>query len=333
MIFKYLNCNSLQIRNKLQQPKEKLTQLHKINRATFSDNYLKSFLSNFPLVFSDESIVALQPFRKKIKVMPIFQNDEYFFDKCGYPIKIMIWGCIGFNFKSKLILIKEKLNSKEYLKILIENNIIVSLNERYGPLAYIFQQDGASPHRAKKTINCLSQKVKLLEGDLSWPSNSPDLNVIEIIWAIIKAKLDTDKIKDSKSLFDEINKIWEEIPISTINNLVLSFQSRLHSCIMLHGESLNGNKKLMKKFQESYQTGNEYIEKKRQENTSKAYFIEESNHFFNQIKLFDTRGNQCINKNCTESIRICNILPEYFLEKINMPKPISKHGNLVFVPK
>lgn len=55
----------------------------------------------------------------------------------------MICGSVGLNFKSKLILITKKLDSKEYFKILIENNIIESFNERYGTFGYIFQQDGA----------------------------------------------------------------------------------------------------------------------------------------------------------------------------------------------
>ena len=95
-------------------------------------------------------MIILEPFRKKIKVLPIFDNDDYYFEKEGYPTKIMIWACVAHDFKSPIILIKNKLNSKEYLKILEENNIINLLNERFGNFAYVFQQDGASSHRAKK---------------------------------------------------------------------------------------------------------------------------------------------------------------------------------------
>lgn len=44
-------CNSLQIKNKFQQPKEKLMQLHKINGKTFSENYLKSIYLKFSSCF------------------------------------------------------------------------------------------------------------------------------------------------------------------------------------------------------------------------------------------------------------------------------------------
>ena len=134
------------------------------------------------------------------------------------------------------------------IQILKNNQIIESCNERFGNLGFIFQQDGASPHRAKNTIQFLSQKVKLLKDVIKWPANSPDLNVIEIIWAIIKSRINIEKVENKKDLFEKVKQIWDEIPIETINLLIDSFHSRIKTCIQLNGESLNGKKKVMKKF-------------------------------------------------------------------------------------
>ena len=75
-----------------------------------------------------------------------------------------------------------------------------------------------------------------------------------MLWAIIKAKLIIDEITTAEQLFEEIQKIWDEIPISnqTINLLIQSFDSKLKTCAALHGESLNEKKKIRKLFQESY---------------------------------------------------------------------------------
>lgn len=236
---------NLNIKNKFQKPKEMLTSLQKENRVLFSKNLLKSELYLLPMTFSDESMVCLEPFKKKkIKILPILDNDDYFCEKQGYPIKIMIWGCIALNYKSPIIWVKKKLNSNEYIKLLCDNLIFEDLNKRFGNFSYIFQQDGASSHRAKNTLNFLNTKVKIYKDDLKWPANSPDLNVIEMLWAIIKARINVDEISNQEQLFNEIKKIWEDIPISTINLLIQSFDSRLKTCIQLKGESLNGKKKV-----------------------------------------------------------------------------------------
>ena len=63
----------------------------------------------------------------------------------------MIWGCIAKNYKSPLIRINGKLNSKNYIEMLQQNQIIESLNSRFGGKAFVFQQGGAPAHRANKT--------------------------------------------------------------------------------------------------------------------------------------------------------------------------------------
>ena len=38
-------------------------------------------------------------------------------------------------------------------------------------------------------------------------------------------------------------QIWDEIPISTMNALIMSFDAKIKTCITVLGESLNGEKK------------------------------------------------------------------------------------------
>lgn len=269
--------------------------------------------------------------KKKIKILPYIDNDEYFYEKSGYPLKIMIWGAIAKDFKSPLILIDGKLNSIKYIKMLEDNNIFHLLNKRFGNNGYVFQQDGASSHTAAITINFLSQKVKLLKDDIKWPANSPDLNVIEIIWAIIKSRINIEKVENKKDLFEKVKQIWDEIPIETINLLIDSFHSRIKTCIQLNGESLNGKKKVMKKFGISYEEGNKSFEDKQLEKKSIEKFINESKYYFNCLSHLDMKNTQCNRLTCCESDRICRILPEKLLNKIKMPKPMRISTGKVYI--
>lgn len=242
----------------------------------------------------------------------------------------MVWGAIAFNFKSPLIWVKKKLNSEKYINILNDNLIFEQLDQRFGKFSYVFQQDGASSHRAKNTMNFLNSKVKHLTGDPKWPANSPDLNVIEMLWAIIKSRLNVEGISTQEELFLRIKQIWDEIPLSTINLLIQSFDSRLKTCIAINGESLNGKKKIRKMFQDSYEIGNNYVKLRNEEKIQKACFINESQRFF--CHLVDDQ-HHCTRSNCNDSIEICKILPQRFLDKVQMPKPITKQGSSIYLPK
>ena len=190
------------------------------------------------IIFSDESRFCNRPdnlkiWKKKGDACDSFSTIEY----SKVIIKTMAWGAIGLNFKSKLYFHRKGVNGTAYIHCLNHTNIFSSLDEQFGNGNYLFQQDGATCHHTDETIHFLLNKCRSLHG---WPPNSPDLSPIEMIWAYMKRKLaKLPRAKNVQELEAQLTQIWDEIPIATINKLILSFRYRLEMCRQVGGRSIS----------------------------------------------------------------------------------------------
>uniref|UniRef100_A0AAZ3QVX6 Transposase n=1 Tax=Oncorhynchus tshawytscha TaxID=74940 RepID=A0AAZ3QVX6_ONCTS len=84
---------------------------------------------------------------------------------------IMLWGCFSAAGAGRLVRIKANMNGAKYREILDKNLHQTSQNLRLGR-RFAFQQDNNPKHTAKTT-----QDVS--ECPEAWPSQIPDLNLIE----------------------------------------------------------------------------------------------------------------------------------------------------------
>ena len=162
------------------QKQEKLTPEQKAYRVFFclSIPNWKSF--NLPCIFSDETMIVLNPQKRRVRIIRGVDAPGKFIETVGYPTKLMVWGAIGLNFKSDLIRITGTLNAQGYQNLLENSQVFEKLNEQYGVNSYVFQQDGARPHTGAGTVEFLRKKgVLTLPKSLHWPAMSPDMNVIE----------------------------------------------------------------------------------------------------------------------------------------------------------
>src|SRR5438105_2962520 len=79
-----------------------------------------------------------------------------------------------------------------------------------------FQQDNDPKHTSRIAKAYLKENVPEI---LDWPSNSPDLNPIENLWAIIKRNVEKRMPKNISDLEQFMTEEWNSIPNSILINL------------------------------------------------------------------------------------------------------------------
>jgi transposase len=97
----------------------------------------------------------------------------------------------------------------------------------------VFMQDNAPCQPCHKTNLVMDFLAQNQIQTLDWPPQSPDLNPIENLWAIIKARrFKKFGIPRSRiELIDQIFEMWEAIDQELLDTLVNSIENRLREVV------------------------------------------------------------------------------------------------------
>ena len=162
-------------------------------------------------------------------------NREYTQPTIAHSPKINVWGCFDNERVGSFIRIEGIMTKEVYLTVnILQENMVESANNLFHDRNFYFQQDNDPKHTArvvKEWIN--AQEFNLLD----WPSQSPDLNPIENVWAYMKQRASTMTFRNSMELMNGLLQIWESLPRTFLHNLVESMPSRVKAVIANKGGS------------------------------------------------------------------------------------------------
>lgn len=212
-----------------------LSLANKLARTAFARNFLAAGpLLHRHMVFSDEKW-----FYRESPKSYVWKLDGWVYPGVmkrveAHPEKVMIWAAIGWNFKSRLVFLTKNVTSEVYWEeCLIGSDLMTDANRVFGDQNWFLQQDNAAGHVSNDTLATIDELgIRLLE---EWPPYSPDLNVIENVWAIMAYRVNKAQPKSKRELQQEVLRVWFQLALSTVNGLVDSFPARLQECIRIGG--------------------------------------------------------------------------------------------------
>ncbi len=142
----------------------------------------------------------------------------------------MVWGTICSDGSRSMVWVNGNIDSQSYCRILDEN-----LFEKFDISSMLFQHDNAPSHISKYTQNFLENRNLEL---LPWPPYSPDINIIEKVWALIKDHVykHRNRIKTQEDLWEETKRVFlgEECDL-LIQKLYRSLPERIDDLVKEKG--------------------------------------------------------------------------------------------------
>ena len=143
----------------------------------------------------------------------------------------MVWGCMTARGVGVLRLCEGNLDSKGYIDI-IANSVVPSGRALTGCNQYYFQQDGAPCHTSRLTMSWIEEQNLNL---LPWAPQSPDLNPIEHLWNLIKAKLSNKRPSSREELWKLVQSEWYSVSPEDCRKRVHNMNKRVMQVLKANG--------------------------------------------------------------------------------------------------
>jgi transposase len=216
-----------------------LRPIHRQKRLDFCNKYKNWTTEDWRrVIWSDETKINLfgssvRSYCWRIPGAP--SEDHHFRPTVKYGGgSIFLWGCMtakGVGFMAKIM---GGLDSRLYTEIL-QGELLETL-EWYGMKKdqIIFQHDNDPKHTAIRPKEWLSKSGLEV---LDWPSQSPDLNPMEHLWAELKKRVENRQKPPTTliELWEAIEEEWNDIPRDFCSTLIDTMPARIQDVLKAKG--------------------------------------------------------------------------------------------------
>lgn len=149
---------------------------------------------------------------------------------------VNVWAAISRDGLSPIVRIPGRFTSSAYCTLLEHEMIPYALNGPHPDGYYLFQQDLSPVHTAKVVARLLGE---LGVRSLEWCAKGADMNIIEHVWARMKANLSRLSLDSTTSdeLWEAIKREWKHLQDDKafIEALYVSLPKRMEAVIQAGG--------------------------------------------------------------------------------------------------
>ena len=185
------------------------------------------------VIFTDETTISQFSRPKKVWRQ---KGEIIMVPTVKHSAKVHVYGCFSEEGFGNIYCFTNNLTG-DLLCTIYETTLLPSAENFFGEDNHNWklQEDNDPKHTSRKAQKWRSRNhVKRI----SWPSQSPDLNPIENVWAILKANISNHKPTSTKELIRIIKKEWEKLDKTFAENLVSSMKNRISLVISNKGDHI-----------------------------------------------------------------------------------------------
>ena len=177
------------------------------------------------MLFSDEAHIELGQHGQVWVQRPEGEahNPDYMIQRPPRSQRLSFWACVSGKGKGRLTFFDDPFTARTYCSIL-SSHLLPSAEPLLPSGEWWFQQDNAPQHTALLTKQWLFRQGIFC---LDFPPYSPDLNIIENVWAWLKRRVEKRNARTLEQLKRHVEEEWEQLDANFLSSLAHSMIDRI----------------------------------------------------------------------------------------------------------